>query len=386
VTVVSDVRERLQAHVAERYAIEREIGRGGMATVYVARDLRHGRLVALKVFRPELATVIGRERFLREIEIAAKLIHPNILPLYDSGEAGDLLYYVMPYVEGETLRSRLARERQLSIPDSIQIAREVADALAHAHRHGFVHRDIKPENVLLEDTHAVVADFGIARALSTAGGRHLTSVGLILGTPSYMSPEQAAGDELIDQRSDIYSLGCMLYEMLAGAPPFVGNSQAVTVGHIAGSAVPLRTVRPGVPAQLEQVVEQALAKIPADRFSSALEFQRALAGIALRDGARRQRRWRSAVGLALSLVVVAALVPVARERFTPVPNVAASPITIVVLPFEGQGGGRSAPDTDAVSPRRFGEAIEALPQLRAIDGRSLLEAAQSCARFLSRSY
>jgi Protein kinase domain len=375
---VPDVRERLQAHVADRYAIEREIGRGGMATVYVARDLRHSRFVALKVFRPELATVIGRERFLREIEIAAKLIHPNILPLHDSGDAGELLYYVMPYVEGETLRTRLTRERQLSIPDAIQIAREVADALSHAHRHGIVHRDIKPENVLLEDNHAVVADFGIARALSTVGGRHLTSVGLVLGTPSYMSPEQAAGDELIDHRSDIYSLGCVLYEMLAGAPPFVGPSQAVKARHIATAPPSLRTLRPSITEKLEHVVEQALAKVPADRFASALEFGRALAGIAPHEPAKRSGLQRSVIRVALPVAIVVALFLFARDHLARSPNVPAGATGVVVLPFEYAPGEHPQPAADAAAAHhRFAEAIEGLPQLRAIDGSALIEAEES---------
>jgi tetratricopeptide (TPR) repeat protein len=373
---VPEVQERLQAHVADRYAIEREIGRGGMATVYVARDLRHGRLVALKVFRPELANLIGRERFLREIEIAARLIHPNILPLYDSGEAGDLLYYVMPYVAGETLRSRLARERQLSIPDAIQIAREVADALSHAHRQGIVHRDIKPENILLEDTHAVVADFGIARALSTAGGLQLTSVGLVLGTPSYMSPEQAAGDELIDYRSDLYSLGCVLYEMLAGAPPFTGH--AVKARHIADSPPSLRALRASVSEELEGVVEQALAKVPADRFASAVEFARALTGAAPREPIKRGRLRRSSIRVALPLGVLGVLILLARDRLTRSPNVSHSGAGVVVLPFEYESADRSTTaGGDAAVHHRFAEALEGLPQIRAIDGGGLIGANRS---------
>src|SRR6266571_1181341 len=207
---------RLQVALAERYSIERELGHGGMATVYLAEDLKHRRLVALKVLSPDLAASLGTDRFLREIDIAARLTHPHILPLHDSGEAGGLLYYVMPYVEGESLRGRLDRERQLPLEDALQITREVADALNYAHGHDLVHRDIKPENILLQAGHAVVSDFGIARAITAAAGGNLTETGIALGTPGYMSPEQGAASARVDERSDIYSLGCVLYEMLAG--------------------------------------------------------------------------------------------------------------------------------------------------------------------------
>src|SRR5437867_1641332 len=217
---MADQLARLQAALADRYTIERELGRGGMATVYLAQDLKHHRKVAIKVLKPELAAALGPERFLQEIEIAAGLTHPHILPLHDSGEATGLLYYVMPYVEGETLRNRLDRAGQLPVAEAVQIVREVADALSHAHSHDVVHRDIKPENILLEAGHAVVSDFGIARAIRAAAGASLTATGLAVGTPAYMSPEQAAGDSVLDGRSDVYALGCVLYEMLAGEPPF----------------------------------------------------------------------------------------------------------------------------------------------------------------------
>src|SRR5881398_3244428 len=220
---MADQLARLQAALADRYTIERELGRGGMATVYLAQDRKHHRQVGIKVLKPELAAALGPERFLREIETAARLNHPHILPLHDSGEATGLLYYVMPYVEGETLRNRLDRAGQLPVAEAVQIVREVADALSHAHSHDVVHRDIKPENILLEAGHAVVADFGIARAITAAGGEQLTATGLAVGTPAYMSPEQAAGDSVLDGRSDVYALGCVLYEMLAGEPPFTGR-------------------------------------------------------------------------------------------------------------------------------------------------------------------
>jgi serine/threonine protein kinase/formylglycine-generating enzyme required for sulfatase activity len=267
----------LAAALHDRYTIERELGRGGMAIVYLAHDRRHDRPVALKTLRPELVPALGPERFLREIQIAARLQHPNILPLHDSGEANGLLYYVMPYVEGESLRARLDREGQLPIEDALAIACQVADALAYAHSRDVVHRDIKPENILLSGEHALVADFGIARAISEAGGERLTETGLAVGTPAYMSPEQAAAEPRLSGRSDIYSLGCVLYEMLSGQPPFVGPSaQAVIARKLTDPVPPLRTVRESVPVQLEQVILKAMSRAPADRFPSAARLTDAL--------------------------------------------------------------------------------------------------------------
>src|SRR5437867_5132388 len=274
---LADALHRLQAALADRYTIERELGRGGMATVYLAQDDKHRRLVALKVLRPELAAALGPERFLREIETAAGLNHPHILPLHDSGEAAGWLYYVMPLVEGESLRSRLDRERQLPLADALQIAREAADALSYAHRHNVVHRDIKPENILLSSGHALVADFGIARAITVAGGERLTQTGVTVGTPGYMSPEQASGEQELDGRSDVYSLACVLYEMLAGNPPFLGASARAILARQSLDPVPrLRTVRETVPAEFERAVVKALAKAPADRFTTATQFAEAL--------------------------------------------------------------------------------------------------------------
>ena len=234
--------ERLQAAIAGRYEIERELGRGGMATVYLARDLKHDRHVAIKVLLPDVAVALGAERFKREIGIATKFSHPHVLPLYDSGEADGSLFYVMPYIEGESLRDKLDREKQLSVPEAVRIAAEVADALDYAHRQGVIHRDIKPENVLLEDGHALLADFGIARAAEATGAEKLTQTGVTLGTPVYMSPEQAMADKNIDARADIYSLGCLLYEMLSGNPPFGGpTAQAILARH-ALDQVPLLTI------------------------------------------------------------------------------------------------------------------------------------------------
>jgi serine/threonine-protein kinase len=248
-----------------------------MATVYLAQDLKHRRKVAIKVVRPELAAVLGPERFLREIEITARLNHPHILPLLDSGEANGFLYYAMPYAEGESLRERLNREKQLPIDDALQTAREAADALSYAHSHGVIHRDIKPENILLGSGHAVVADFGIARAISVAGGAKLTATGVAVGTPEYMSPEQAGARGELDARSDVYALGCVLYEMLAGQPPFTGlNAQVILARHTLDPVPPLRTVRPALAPTIERAVKRALEKTPADRFATAAAFVAAL--------------------------------------------------------------------------------------------------------------
>ncbi len=271
------VREALSAALGDRYTIDRELGRGGMATVYVAQDLRHSRQVAIKVLRSDVAAAIGAERFLREIAIAARLTHPHVLPLIDSGQAAGSLYYVMPYVRGESLRERLVREKRLSLKDALRIARELGAGLDYAHREGFVHRDVKPENVLLADGHAVLADFGIARAIFQAGGDHVTEVGLAIGTPDYMSPEQAAGDRELDGRCDEYALACVIYEALAGAPPFSGTSARVIIArHLSEPPAPLRAHRPDVPAAVEQALQRALAKAPADRFQTVAEFTAAL--------------------------------------------------------------------------------------------------------------
>ena len=241
---MDSVRDELSAALRDRYTIERELGRGGMATVYVAQDPRHGREVAVKVLRPDVAAAVGAERFLREIAIAARLTHPHVLPLLDSGQAAGSLYYVMPYVRGETLRQRLVRETRLPLKDALGIARELGAGLDYAHREGFVHRDVKPENVLLADGHAVLADFGIARAIFRAGGEHVTEVGLAIGTPEYMSPEQAAGDRELDGRCDVYAFACVIYEMLAGEPPFSGDSaRAVVAKHLSEPPAPLRARR-----------------------------------------------------------------------------------------------------------------------------------------------
>jgi eukaryotic-like serine/threonine-protein kinase len=275
---MADTHARLTAALTGRYAIERELGAGGMATVYLAQDLRHNRPVAIKVLRPELAAVIGGERFLSEITTTANLQHPHILPLFDSGQVDGTVFYVMPFVEGESLRDRLTREKQLPIADAVRIATEVASALDYAHRHGVIHRDIKPENILLHDGRALVADFGIALAVSRSeGGSRMTETGMSLGTPHYMSPEQAMGERALDARTDVYALGCVLYEMLTGDPPFLGSSaQAVVAKVMTEKPAPIRGFRDTVPEQVEAAVLVALAKLPADRFASAAEFAAAL--------------------------------------------------------------------------------------------------------------
>lgn len=269
----------LQAALADHYTIRRKLRRGGMATVYLAHDIKHDRQIALKVLTPELTSSLMRiERFLREIRIAAKLTHPHIVPVHDSGEAGGVLYYVMPYVEGASLRDRLAREGRLSLTDASRITCEVADALGYAHQHGVVHRDIKPENILFEAGHAVVADFGIARAITEAGGERLTATGISIGTPAYMSPEQADGVRELDGRSDLYSLGCVVYEMLAGKPPYSGPTvQAIMAKRSSGAVPSVHQLREDVSEALDAALRRALAVAPADRFASATEFAHSIA-------------------------------------------------------------------------------------------------------------
>jgi eukaryotic-like serine/threonine-protein kinase len=307
-----------------RYRVERELGAGGMATVYLADDLRHQRRVAIKVLRPELAAALGAERFLREITTTASLRHPHIVPLYDSGEGHGILYYVMPFVEGESLADRLRREKQLPLHDALRIAGEVADALSYAHGRGVIHRDIKPENILLESGHAVVADFGIAQAIDVAGGSRLTGTGVAIGTPAYMSPEQVAGEKDLDARSDVYALACLLYEMLAGQPPFTGPTpESVLHQHLIANPPPVTQMRPAVPAEVAASLQRALLKTPADRFSSVSQFADALARGETQTGhspdateASVRRRRLIAVG-AIAVVVVGVTVAVLTARRAP---------------------------------------------------------------------
>jgi serine/threonine protein kinase/Tfp pilus assembly protein PilF len=274
---VVDTLPHLTTALAGRYRIERELGRGGMATVYLARDLKHGRQVAIKVLRAELSSALGPSRFLREVEIAAKLSHPHILPLYDSGDAGGALFYVMPYIKGESLRQKLTRERELPVNEALTITRQVAAALGHAHAQHVVHRDVKPENILLHEGEAMVTDFGIALATTAEEGKRLTETGLVIGTPEYMSPEQAMSDRELDARSDVYSLACVLYEMLAGEPPYTGaNPRALLAKQLVDPVPGVRRLRPAVEPAIEQALKTALAQAPADRFASAAAFVEAL--------------------------------------------------------------------------------------------------------------
>jgi serine/threonine-protein kinase len=324
--------------LADRYRIERELGRGGMATVYLAEDLKHGRRVALKVLRPEIAPALGADRFQREIAIAARLQHPHIIGLFDSGATAGMLWYTMPCVDGESLRARLRREVQLDAGEAVRIAGEVADALSYAHGAGVIHRDIKPENILLTASHAAVADFGIAHALDVAGGERLTETGFALGTPQYMSPEQAVGGRSVDARADVYALGCVVYEMLAGDPPFNGPTpQAVLARHSVDPVPSLRTVRPTLSPALEAAITKALAKVPADRYSSAADFKAALdrgmrePGVAPPRVARRR--------LAAGLLAVALGLGIAIGALAGLP-----------IPRFGQSDGEGAIQSLAVEP------------------------------------
>jgi len=334
--------DRLTAALSDRYRIERELGAGGMATVYLAEDLKHKRHVAIKVLRPELSAVIGAERFLAEITTTANLQHPHILPLHDSGEVNGTVFYVMPFVEGESLRDRLAREKQLPIADAVRIAGEVAGALDYAHRQGVIHRDIKPENILLHDGRALVADFGIALAAKSAGSR-MTETGMSLGTPHYMSPEQAMGERDLDARTDVYALGCVLYEMLTGEPPFTGaTAQAIVAKVMTERPSPPTAVRDTVPEEVEDAVLTALAKLPADRFASAAEFAAALQGqgtgpmrrTRAMTSARAGKRARLLWPIGFAVAAAAALWGWARPR----PSVPLLPPSRLAIPAPTLGG------------------------------------------------
>jgi len=384
---VMDQVDRLRAALADRYTLDREIGRGGMAYVYRAHDRQHDRDVAIKVLKPELAAALGTERFLREIHFEATLQHPHILPLYDSGSAEGQLYYVMPYVEGESLRQRIERERQLPLEDAVKIAREVADALGHAHSHNCVHRDIKPANIMLSGYsqqgqsaawHAVVTDFGMARVISAAAGERLTATGIAVGTPEYMSPEQASGDQGVDGRSDIYSLGCVVYEMLAGEPPFVGRTaQAILARHRQDTPTPIKVLRPRLPVAVGRALELALAKVPAERFATAQAFADALVQITAPgprgpSGAKRVR-WRLVAALIAAIVVVGVVAFMAKERLSG-SLLASADIAVAIVPFDQPATvAEQHPGTHLL----FTEALGWLPGVRAVDGTPLLGSSTS---------
>jgi eukaryotic-like serine/threonine-protein kinase len=331
--------KRLTSSLEGKYRVERELGSGGMATVYLAQDVRHDRKVALKVLRAELAAALGTERFLREVRITASLNHPHILPLLDSGEVDGQLYYVMPYAEEGTLRERLRRETQMNVETAVTITAQVASALSHAHARGVLHRDIKPENILFQSGHAVVADFGIARAISAAAGENLTSTGLVLGTPAYMSPEQTSGAPELDARSDLYSLACVTYEMLVGEAPFTGpTAQAVLVRRMTESPRPVSATRATVPAMVDTAIAKALARAPADRFDSVEAFASALSQSTAPKqiaAGQRVRRW---LVLTAATAAVLALALWAKSQFGSAGPAAGSAPRIAVLPFENLSG------------------------------------------------
>ncbi len=374
----------LGAGLAERYRLERELGAGGMATVYLAEDLKHHRRVAIKVLHPELSAVLGPERFLKEIELTANLQHPHILPLFDSGSADGLLYYVMPYVDGETLRGRLERDGQLPIADAVRIATETADALQYAHQRGVIHRDIKPENILLQNGHALVADFGIALAVEQAGGVRMTQTGLSLGTPQYMAPEQAMGDRHVGPRADIYALGAVTYEMLAGEAPFTGpNGQAIIAKVITEDAPSMRARRRSVPAHVDAAVSRALEKLPADRWVTAHEFDAALrdptvGAVHVEARAERPRAAAaaralrtSAVALACAALILGVAIGWVALRIAGTP--AADPRVTVMSILPPAGGNFSEQQSLALSPdgRKLAFVFAALDGTRTLWVRDL---------------
>jgi tetratricopeptide (TPR) repeat protein len=367
---VSNGRERLEQGLANQYQLERELGQGGMATVYLARDLRHDRLIALKVLRPDLAATLGPERFLREILTAARLEHPHILSVHDSGETAGLLWYTMPYVQGESLRDRLRREVQLPVEEAVRLTREVAEALDYAHAEGIVHRDVKPENILLSGGHARVADFGLAKAVSVAGGEQLTGTGLVVGTPAYMSPEQAAGDGELDGRADLYSLGCVLYEMLAGEPPFTGpTAQAIIAKRMAAPPPRIRTVRTSIPEAVDLAVARALSPVPADRFATAAQFVAALERtVPLRP------RWLGRRGVSIMLLfgtVLTAALGWMLQRDRPAAQLAGSPSVVAVFPFRIRGNPELAYLGEGMVSL-LGRSLDQAGELRSVDARAVL--------------
>jgi serine/threonine-protein kinase len=355
---MSDPVSRLNTALEGRYRIERELGEGGMATVYLAKDLKHNRNVALKVLKPELAAVVGAERFLAEIETTANLQHPHILPLFDSGKAGSFLFYVMPYIEGETLRDRIDREKQLPVDEALGIATAVATALHAAHSRGVVHRDIKPGNILLSQGQPLVADFGIALAVSAGGAGRLTETGLSLGTPYYMSPEQATGDQAVGPASDTFALACVLYEMLVGEPPYPGNTAQAVLGKIIqGEPVSATTIRRSVPANVDAAIRKALERLPADRFTGAQGFAKALADPSFRHGDHTVSGIRGSGSpwnrISIGMTIVSALLALstAWAFLRPGPPEAPRHVERFEAPFrEGQGPTTPGPTGFDLSP------------------------------------
>ena len=371
--------DRLQQALSDRYTIERELGHGGMAVVYLAQDLKHHRRVAIKVLRPELAYAIGPERFLREIEIAARLTHPHILPLHDSGNADGALYYVMPYIEGESLRDRLKREGKLPVDEALRITAEIADALTYAHEAGLVHRDIKPENILLQAGHAVVSDFGIARAVSAAGGDKLTETGLAVGTPAYMSPEQSLGDSGVDARSDVYSLGCLLFEMLTGRTPFAGSAQAMVAGHRTAPVPTLSSLGVSVPPAVQATLNAALAKERDQRPATARALSQALTGDGTTRTTRVSPRTRRVALTAAAALGVALAIWWGVTRFGTgrTPTITA----VAVLPFADLS---SSPDSSYLAPGMTEGLVADLAQVASLKLKSRSPEAAGRASSLSQ--
>ena len=370
-------RPDLPTPLAGRYVIERELGHGGMATVYLAQDLTHDRAVAVKIVKPEVTAAVGVQRFLREIRATAALSHPNIVPLHDSGEADGYLYYVMPCADGESLRRWLERERQLPLEDVVRVVRELADALDYAHASGVIHRDIKPENILFQSGHAAICDFGIARALTELGGDALTETGLTLGTPSYMSPEQAMADK-VDGRTDVYALGCVAYEMLAGEPPHRGpNAQAVIARRLSEAPASLGPVRPGLPDGVEAAICRALARAPADRFRTAGEFAAALSSAFVSPttsphAVPRRRRWRAPLIAAGVVVVIAAGWAVLSVGRNAAADLSSS--RVAVMPFSVRTGEAHSYLGEGVVDL-LSRNLDGIEGLRTVDPGSVLSAA-----------
>jgi serine/threonine-protein kinase len=371
---MEDLRAVLETHLSDTHRVVRQLGSGGMATVFLVTDTKHDRQVALKVLRPEVAGAVGAGRFLREIETAARLTHPHLLPLHDSGQIGDLLYYSMPFVDGESLRSRIDREGALPIADAVSIATECADGLSYAHEHGIIHRDVKPGNILLSADHAVLADFGIARALEEAAEPSLTTQGVAVGTVGYMSPEQATGEGAVDERSDVYAVGCVLYEMLTGERPFAGRTRVATIARqLAGPPTPVAVLRPEVPEALRDVVARCLARTPADRFLSADELRAALRRIQGALGTlpitgstiEGRGRGRALLGTAAVVAVTLAGLLLVRSDAGILSGAELDPTKIVVFPLANRGGGENAGADVALM---IGNALVHTDPLRWIDG------------------